>query len=102
MANILYAYDGESSSFSALPASPWLLPAIFLLVAIGIIDEAKRAVPVNICAPPGTDPEAYEIKRQRYYELLPKFVDSSMTYPEEMEWQKLIYPPGHKGAPLTY
>jgi hypothetical protein len=105
MSEIKWSYDAETGSFSALPASPWLLPALGLLclapIAQKIAEEAaKDPKPVNA----KFDPIVYLENKQLYHELVNKQASPvGLTQHEEMQLLSIMRPPWATGGELwTY
>lgn len=105
MSEIKWAYDSETGSFSALPASPWLLPALGLLclapIAQKIAEEAQKDV-----QPTGNsfDPVLYLEYKQTYHDLVRKqFSADGLTMQEEMQMISVMNPPwAEPGEVWTY
>lgn len=95
MSEIKWAYDETTGSFSALPASPFLLLALislpFLwLIGKGINKYKFRPQPL----PPNFDPKLYEQYRLIYKRLKAKR-DSGQKfdYVDGIQWSQVRYPP---------
>ncbi|MFZ9365816.1 MAG: hypothetical protein ACO253_07995 [Burkholderiaceae bacterium] len=105
MSEIKWAYDTETGSFSALPASPWLLPALglFLLAPIAqkIAEEAAKDP-----RPLGDkfDPGAYMQNKLNYHHLTRKKASpEGLTLQEELELISIMNPPwAEPGELWTY
>lgn len=105
MSEIKWSYDAQTGSFSALPASPWLLPALGLVclapIAEKILEEAaKKPEPV----PNVFDPILYQKNKQLYHELINKQASPvGLTQDEEMQLLSIMRPPWATGGELwTY
>ena len=107
MANIWWAYDESNGSFSALPASPLLLPAIGIFFLLAVFermaenDRSKeilkpaREVKVNM--------SLHESNRQRYYQLLEIIKVRPLNEDEDSEMYQLQHPPwSDPGEVWTY
>lgn len=98
MSEIKWAYDKETNSFSALPASNFLLLALGLL---GILPFIERLYWHQITKPrpcPDVDLKLYEEYAKDFKKLAPKFYNSDgkqpkMTLDELIRWERIIYPP---------
>lgn len=97
MANILWAYDEERSSFSALPASPWLLPAIAIA---GVVAAVRSCQPKEIIldVSPEIDKEEYERNKIKYRSLMQKY-PREWTEDEWMTYRAISYPSWWKEGP---
>jgi hypothetical protein len=105
MSEIKWSYDAQTGSFSALPASPWLLPALGLIclapIAEKMLEEAaKKPEPIS----DAFDPVAYQKNKQLYHELIHKQASSvGLTQHEEMQLLNVMRPPWATGGELwTY
>lgn len=93
MAEIKWAYDATEGSFSPLPASPFLLPALGLICLFPIIekmmDEArKNPRPCNI------DKEKYKRYKERFHYLIQKeSKHNGLDDNETLELHSLMNPP---------
>lgn len=97
MSEIKWAYDQQTGSFSALPASAFLLPAIILASLLPFIEKCyskqkfkPRPLPVNF------DKELYQKFATRYKELKLKQSKTALTIREELELYRLTKPPWSK------
>lgn len=94
MANIFWAYDESEGSFSPLPASPWLLPAIGLFALAALFKAIKDSGPAPETGPPPVyDPIIYENNKKRYYYLIQRKVDCGLSDDDQSELDRLIRPP---------
>lgn len=104
--NILYAYDSEKGSFSALPASPWLLPAIGIFALLAFYNHNRQSKVRVLDESPNIDMKLFNEYRIRYKELLDKkyaLVNGGLTIEESIELQGLIRPPwAEPGELWTY
>lgn len=107
MANIWWAYDEDNGSFSALPASPLLLPAIGAFFLLAVFDKMaednrskkilKPACEMNI------DRTLYDSNKKRYHELLAVIRKRPLNEDEESEMYRLAHPPwSDPGEVWTY
>lgn len=105
MSEIKWAYDSETGGFSALPASPWLLPALGLLclapIAQRIVEEGQKDP-----KPAGKDfdPVLYLEYKLTYRSLVQKqFSCQGLTTEEEMQMISIMNPPwAEPGEVWTY
>lgn len=105
MSEIKWAYDSQTGSFSALPASPWLLPALGLICLAPIAEKMLEEAAKNPEPVPNTfDPVAYQQNKQEYHALINKQVSSvGLTLDEEMRLNSIMRPPWAKPGELwTY
>jgi hypothetical protein len=107
MANIWWAYDENNSSFSALPASPLLLPAIGLFFLLAVFDRmAERDRGKQIIKPASelkVDRTLFSSNKQRYCEMLEILKVRPFTEDEESEMYRLEHPPwSDPGESWTY
>lgn len=107
MANIWWAYDESNSSFSALPASPLLLPALglfFLLAVFDRLTEADKSKEVTKLARDlKIDRTLFDSNKKRYYELLEVIKVRPLNDDEESEVYRLCHPPwSESGETWTY
>jgi len=104
MANIFWSYDESEGSFSPLPASPWLLPAIGLFALAALFQAIKSSQPPEELGPmPPYDPILYEKNKTRYYYLIQRKADYGLSEDEQSELNRLIRPPwASKGQIWTY
>jgi hypothetical protein len=99
MANIFWAYDQSEGSFSALPASPWLLPVIGIYAFAGLVQAIKDNQPQPDLEPlPHIDPVLYKKNKERYYYLLQQQVNDKITEEERLEMYRIIHPPWAKNG----
>lgn len=94
MGEIKWAYDERTGSFSALPASPFLLVALCFLPILALLNKGyekynRRPRPL----PPNFDKEMYDRYAIRYKELKAKQATSELTLDEKLELQNIIKPP---------
>lgn len=105
MSEIKWAYDSQTGGFSALPASPWLLPALGLLclapIAQKLVEEGLKDP-----QPAGNDfdPALYLEYKQTYHDLVQKqFSPDGLTMQEELQMLSIMNPPwAEPGERWTY
>ena len=80
--NLWWAYDSETGSFSALPASPFLVPALIIMSIIALFKGANRQPVTTIeeLAGPLRDTAEWQQKYKRYHELIKKRVESANNF----------------------
>lgn len=98
MSEIKWAYDSQTGSFSALPASPWLLPTLGLLclapLVAKIVEEAEKA-PEPL--PADFDPALFAEYRATYRDLMgKKTAGLQLTSEESLRLQIIEHPPWAK------
>lgn len=107
MANIWWAYDEDNGSFSALPASPLLLPALglfFLLAAFDKMSNGENAGKVigNTDRVLEHGP-LFEQNKVRFGELIAIMRRRELNEDETAELYKIQHPPwGKPGEVWTY
>ncbi|MGA1073398.1 MAG: hypothetical protein ACO3S3_12115 [Pseudohongiellaceae bacterium] len=104
MANIWWAYDENNGSFSALPASPVLLPAIGLFLLLAAFDKMNSGPKVIGKTDALTKyPELFEANKTRFHELLVIMKRRPLTSDETAELYKIQHPPwADPGEVWTY
>jgi len=107
MANIWWAYDESEGSFSALPASPLLLPALGFFFLLAVFDEiAEKGRSKQITKPAAelkVDRTLFDSNKQRYRELLNVIKVRPLNEDEESEMYRLSHPPwAEPGEVWTY
>jgi len=72
--SLWWAYDEEDQSFSALPAGPMLVPALFIAALAFGFDRLKTwaSQPDNVLGRDFTSTPEYQSMRKRYFELINK------------------------------
>jgi hypothetical protein len=93
--SLWWSYDTENQSFGALPAGPFLLPAVFIAVFVGLASSLKdranhpeRVLPQSIASS-----AEYQQNKRRYYELIQKKVwQDGLTIAEQHELDQLKRP----------
>lgn len=95
MSEIKWSYDSQTGSFSALPASPWLLPALGLIclapLLAKIVEETEKA-PKPLSA--NFDPILFEQYRAIYQDLMgKKLAGVQLTSEESLRLQTISNPP---------
>lgn len=107
MANIWWSYDESKGSFSALPASPLLLPALGIFLLLAFFDKMaedgrskkilKPACEMNI------DRTLYDSNKKRYHEMLEILKKRQFNEDEDSEMYRLAHPPwSEPGEVWTY
>lgn len=103
MSEIKWAYDESTGSFSALPASPFLLPALGFLCLLPLLEKLieegqKNPRPCNI------DLRTYNEYKWSYLELnRKKIYGGGLTDQEHLELEALMRPPwAEPGELWTY
>lgn len=104
MANIWWAYDESNGNFSALPASPLLLPAIGLFFLLAVFDkmsgDSKKIGTTNAITHHG---ELFEANRVRFNELIAIIKRRQLTEDETAELDRIQHPPwAEPGEVWTY
>jgi hypothetical protein len=107
MLNIWWAYDESSGSFSALPASPLLLPCIGLFFLFAVLDKSQNGSKAGRILESAdrakADMTAFEINRTRYKRLLAILAERPLTEQEDSELYQLEHPKwGKPGEDWTY
>lgn len=101
MANIWWAYDEEKSSFSALPASPLLLPALGIFFLFAIFDKmAEDSRSKKILKPAhemNIDRALHQEYKEKYYKMLEIMRKRPLTEDENSEMYQLVHPPWADG-----
>lgn len=94
MANIWWAYDEGNGSFSALPASPLLLPCMGLFFLLAVFDRINSGPKVigttNAASEHG---ELFEANRLRFNELIAVLKYRALTEDEAAELYRIQHPP---------
>ena len=104
MANLWWAYDENNGNFSALPASPVLLPAIGLFFLLAVFDKMNSGPKVigktDAISKHG---ELFEANKTRFYELIAIMRRRPLTDDERTELYKIQHPPwADPGEVWTY
>lgn len=100
-----WAYDAEDQSFSALPAGPLLLPALFISLCIGAYSSLRQWTgrPENVLGHDFVNSVEYQQMKRRYYELIHKKIENgSLELHEEQELQQLKRPYWIKSGTWSY
>ena len=88
--NLWWAYDPEDGSFSALPASPWLIPAMLLTAVVAVFRILSRGTLTTFDGhgAAATTP-CYIAAKRRWLELIPlAYPDSGESALSLAEWQE--------------
>lgn len=101
MANIFWSYDESKGSFSALPASPLLLPVLGIFLLLALFDKTaedgrskkilKPAHEMNI------DRALHQEYKERYYKMLEIMRKRPLNEDEQSEMYQLVHPPWADG-----
>lgn len=96
--NLLYSYDDETNTISPLPASPYLLPAIFAYCFVWLGSLAFRYLkgntgPENATKTRGLEYETWKVYRDRYVFLVDKKQSQGLSIEEVRELARIQYPP---------
>jgi len=107
MANLWWAYDEDNSSFSALPASPLLLPALGLFFLLAVFDRmAENDRGKKILKPASemrVDRTLYDSNKKRYREMLEILKVRQFNEDEDSEMYRIEHPPwSEPGEVWTY
>jgi len=103
--SLWWAYDAEDNSFSALPAGPLLLPALFVAVCVSIIGAIHSTFnrPDRLISRELLNSNEYQRKKQRYHELVSKRLDNGeLELHEHHELERLKRPYWIKSGTWTY
>jgi len=93
MSEIKWAYDESNGTFSALPASPLLLPSILFLALVAPLFRAKYEAEKSYASPRPIDLKLHEQYRQEYLSLMNKRETQELTLQERVRLQDLQNPP---------
>ena len=93
MSEIKWSYDESNGSFSALPASPLLLPSILFLCLVAPLFRAKYEAEKTYAKPRPIDPKLYEQYKKEYLNLMDKKQTQELTLRERVRLQDLQNPP---------
>lgn len=105
--NLWWAYDGESGSFSTLPAGPMLLPAlgIFAFVAIAKALKSNGLTPKSAIGNAMYNSDLYQKDKARFNYLINKKIQAAkegvegLSLAELNELENLRYPSWNGGRP---
>lgn len=93
MSNIWWAYDESSGSFSALPASPALLPALGVFFLAAVFSAGKEKPRVIETYPDGNPYMGEHLaNKPRYDELINIMGYRELTDKEQSELHRLKHP----------
>lgn len=92
MMRLWQSIDEDSGKIGAIPASPFLLPALVLILLAPFIELLLGWIG-HMAAPkiPLTD-EEYEESKQRFHWLEHKLKTSMLTSDELQEYKRLLHP----------
>jgi hypothetical protein len=95
MSEIKWAYDENTGSFSALPASPFLLVALGAVALLPLAEKAYNKAKYGPSPLPSNfDWQLYHQYKERYKILKTKKQSGEqLDFTEIAEWQKLSRPP---------
>lgn len=103
---LLYGYDSDNNTFTPLPASPLLLPAILLGGIVALLKWAinRQNRPIKVRNhPSGCSRETFVWYRDKYNELLDKkYNRGGLTPIEETVLLHVAHPPWNDGKLTTY
>jgi hypothetical protein len=97
MSEIKWAYDEQTGTFSALPASIFLLPAILLAACLPFAEKAYNKYkyrPESL--PDNFDKKLHDRYAVRYKQLKAKQRQTELTLNERLELHSLTKPPWSK------
>jgi len=97
MANIWWAYDEDNGSFSALPASPLLLPAIGLFFLLAVFDKMSSGENAGKVTGSANRVLEYgplfEQNKARFNQLLTIMRRRELNEDEKSELHRIQHPP---------
>lgn len=98
MSEIKWAYDERTGSFSALPASPFLLVALSIIAFLPFIEKAYYRHKHGPKEPDATfDNTLHEQYRKRWKELqAKKAAGQTLSWQESAEIMQMMHPPWSK------
>ena len=107
MANIWWAYDEDNGSFSALPASPLLLPAIGLFFLLAMFDKMSNGENAGKVTGSASRVLEYgplfEQNKARFNQLLAIMRRRELSEDERSELHRIQHPPwAEPGELWTY
>ena len=107
MANIWWAYDEDNGSFSALPASPLLLPALGLFFLMAVFDKMSNGENAGKVTGSANRVLEYgplfEQNKARFNQLLAIMRRRELNEDETAELYKIQHPPwAEPGEVWTY
>jgi hypothetical protein len=97
MSEIKWAYNEQTGSFSALPASAFLLPVLVFIGLLPFIEKLynkQKFRPQPL--PLDFDKDLHQKFSIRYKELKSKQLEAGLTINEQLELQRLTKPPWSK------
>ena len=103
--SLWWSYNAEDNSFSALPAGPLLLPALFIAVCVNAVGalSAWANRPERIISNDLLRSRDYQRMRERYYELIDKRLENGeLELHEHHELEQLKRPYWIKSGTWTY
>lgn len=93
MSQIKWAYDESTGGFSALPASPFLLPVLGLVCLAPLLDKLLEAGQRNP-QPCDANPGMYERYKQEYHRLAAKQLSANGLEDGDLsKMHRLMFPP---------
>ena len=94
MSEIKWAYNEGTGSFSALPASNFLLLAIGFICLLPLLEKGYWEHKRKPKPCPNIDANLHKVYAERYKELLPKYIaGDSFTVEEYLDWKNIQHPP---------
>lgn len=93
--SIYWAID-ERGSITTLPASPFLLPAIFVMAIVAFLPKKIKRVPLVFT------PSEHAIRKKRMDYLLARKYSGTATIAELKELSIMQYPCGKGYPPILY
>ena len=103
--SLWWAYDEQSNSFSALPAGPFLLPALLAASVAVVCQKFRRNAvnPKNLISQSIYNSPEYQHAKQRYYYLInKKATENGLSIQEEAELWRLKTPWWANGGQWIY
>ena len=93
--SLWWSYDSEDNSFSALPAGPFLLPAICIALCVSAFGAIKSWSnrPENVVSRDLLNSYEYQRMRRRYFELIDKKLENGgLSLQDHHELEQLKHP----------
>lgn len=100
---LLWGYDEQTNSISALPASPLLLPAMAVWGFTKLASLFYRPKPKTAPLPDDFNLQEYNRNKAEYRKLFQKINSGQqLTLYEQLRWTALPYPSWSKGERWHY